>query len=107
MTAIPAAVIAAALVVLVGSWLGRLQNSQITRLWDEEKRLRGDPAPGRPFGPRPTGSTPLEPKRYWRAGRRRRSVHAQLPLGAPEPDHARKGMGPRREEPRGNQPPLL
>ena len=39
-----AAVVIGGLLTLVGSWLRRLQNRQTRRTWDEQQRLRDDPA---------------------------------------------------------------
>jgi hypothetical protein len=38
------AVVNGAVLTMVGSWLRRLQNRQMRRLWDEQKRLRDGPA---------------------------------------------------------------
>ena len=39
-----AAVVIGALLTIVGSFLRRMQNRQMRRLWDEQKRLRGESA---------------------------------------------------------------
>ena len=121
MNIIPATVIVGAALVLVGSWLGRLQNRQVLRLWDAQKRLRDDPAITEQGRLVPTGGTLPRPTRYWRvtcscgfrwdaasaeAAKESSQLHIHLPL-AREKDRTRTSTEPRRVHSPPNRLPLL
>ena len=118
----PAVVIVGAVLIFVGSRLGRLQSRQITRLWNDQKRLRDDPANTEQAGLMPTAGTLPEPTRYWRvtcscgfrrdatsaeAAQESRRLHVYSPLVPREQDRVRTSTGPRRVDCRGNPLPLL
>ena len=107
---------------LFNRFLKRAQQVQMTRLWDEQKRLRGDPAITQQAGLILTADKLPEPTRYWRvtrscgfrrdagspaAAQKVSRMHIHVPLGTPEQHHARTGAEPRRDGPRDGQLPLL